>query len=220
MLKMNGTIKDLNDTLDKQLRLKVMSFKQFKEKYRHLGRRTCIDAAIAHTDKVEKLDNGYKFYFDDGHTFCVYYTGEMQKDNGRAVKNYDRSSGRIRMNQFNQYNTSMYPERAIGIAWCIMNDHMAESYDGLTVNVMDGSGNEATARMLGIPFNLTESNLEWTLIKRNTKHGNYIFKLLEVTGHVYRYSANDAALYDALDIKCRKPLWLRHYLRNNYEAVK
>lgn len=219
-MRMNGTIKDLNETLDQQLKLRIMSFKQFQKQYRHLGRCTCLDAAVAHTDKVEKLDNGYKFYFDDGHTFCVYYTGEMQKDNGRAVKNYDRSSGRIRINHFNQFNTSMYPEKAIGIAWCILNNQMPESFDGLAVNVMDGSGNEVTAMLLGIPYNIKENNLEWTLNKRNSRHGQSIINMFRITGHVYKYSANDDALYDALDIKCRKPLWIRHYMRNNYRAVR
>ena len=209
-------IKNLNRTLNRVLRYKVMKFKDFKKMYGHCNCWESLNGAIAHIEAVERDTYGYKFTFESGDTLRVYFTGHFQKNNMNPVRNIDNRSGRVRINQFNGFNTSMFPEKAIGIAELILNDELPHTFDGLAVNVMDGSGNDLTAWQLGIIYDVHPENLEWTLIRRNTRHGQAIKKLAEITGHVYKFSANDDVIYDALDVKKHQHNWIRHYMLMNY----
>ena len=210
------SIKKLNKTLANELRIKLISFEDFKKIHKGHGG---FDGAVANIDSVEWCSAGYYIKFDNGSSFTVYYSGHMQKDDNNPVKNYDRNSGRIRVNGFGGYNGSVYPEKIIGVCQCVINNEMPESFNGLVVNVLDGSGHEDTATELGIKYNIHESNLEWTTRRRNSQHGQAIRTLFDICGRAYRYSANDPVLYDALDIKQRKPMWIRHYMMSNYIAV-
>ena len=76
-----------------------------------------------------------------------------------------------------------------------------------------------TAKELGIPYNIHEDNLEWTSNDRNfAYHGRAIKKIYKKLGKVYRFSANDSAVFDALAMDNDK--WLEHYMMINYRRVK
>lgn len=216
---MEGIIK-LNRTLSSSLRLPILTFDDFKKLHSHKSSQESLDAAIAHIAKVYKHQIGYEFIFDNGEVLQVYFSGHMRKNHMKPVRNLDKNNGRIRITQFNGYNTSMYPEKLVGIAELILRNEMPNTFDGLSVNVMDGSGRDSTAIELGIPYNIYPDNLEWTLCKRNSRHGAYIRKLADITGHVYRYRANDATLYQALDLKKRNEDWIRSYMERHYSKVK
>ena len=213
-------IKELNKTLVKELRYKVVDFKTFKKLHYNEGVQDSLDGAVAHISKVEKHNYGYEFTFDNGDVFKVFFTGHFQKNNGNIVRNLDSSNGRVRINQFNGFNTSMFPEKVIGIAESIINNEMPHTFEGLVVNVMDGSGHDLTAYQLKIPYDIHHYNLEWTTKGRNARHGVAIKKLEKITGHCYRFSANDDAIYQALDIKKRNTAWIKHYMLINYTKVR
>ena len=213
-------IKELNKTLVKELRYKVVDFKTFKKLHYNEGVQDSLDGAVAHISKVEKHNYGYEFTFDNGDVFKVFFTGHFQKNNGNIVRNLDSSNGRVRINQFNGFNTSMFPEKVIGISESIINNEMPHTFEGLVVNVMDGSGHDLTAYQLKIPYDIHHYNLEWTTKGRNARHGVAIKKLEKITGHCYRFSANDDAIYQALDIKKRNTAWIKHYMLINYTKVR
>lgn len=213
-------IKELNKTLEKETRIKLVDFETFKKL--HLGntKSTKLDRAVAKIDMVIKCEKGYLIKFIDGTSWGVWYSGHMNKNGHTPTRNIDAATGRIRQNNFgNIANTSMYPEKLIGICDCILRDELPISYHGVVVNVLDGSGKDDTAAELGIPYNIHEDNLEWTLDDRNFhQHGRAIKKLKDITGHVYKFSANDKALYEALQLK--NNAWIKHYMMMNYKKVK
>lgn len=214
------SLKKLNETLERETKIKIISFEQFKKL--HLGneKSTKLDRAVAKIDMVIKCDQGYLVKFIDGNSWGVWYSGHMNKNGHTPTRNIDVATGRIRQNNFgNIANTSMYPEKLIGICNCILQDELPISFKGVVVNVCDGSGKDETAAELGIPYNIREYNLEWTLDDRNFhQHGRAIKKLKDITGHCYRFSANDKALYEALQLKNER--WIRHYMLMHYPKVK
>lgn len=211
---MELSIKNLNKTLPKGLKLKIVTFDNFKNIHSNTSCST-LNGLIKRIDKVEKLTDGWKATLIDGSSLAVNYAGQFSK-NGKKYKTsyYD---GRSRV-LFNSYNASLYPEKWIGICKAIYDNELPVSFDNITVNVMDGSGNIYTAHDLGIPYNIHEENLEWTTSARNSTHGNSIKKLFEYTGKVYRFSANDLHLYDALALK--NIAWIKHYAMNNCIRIK
>lgn len=213
-------IKELNKTLERETRIKLVDFETFKKLHQGNEKSLKLDRAVAKIDIVIKCEKGYLIKFNDGTSCGVWYSGHMNKNGNNPTRNIDTNSGRVRINNFgNIANTSMYPEKIIGICDCILRDELPITFKGLVVNVMDGSGTDEAAAELGIAYNLHEDNLEWTLNKRNmVYHGGAIRHLKEITGHVYRFSANDKALYEALELK--NEAWIKHYMMMNYKKVR
>ena len=72
---------------------------------------------------------------------------------------------------------------------------------------------------LGVQMDLHENNLEWTTSKHNfCLHGRNIKRLFKITKHVYRFSANDKYLFDAIALNNVEKV--KAHLEANYELVK
>jgi hypothetical protein len=83
----------------------------------------------------------------------------------------------------------------------VLTDELPDTFSGLTINVLDGSGNIYTAEYLGIKPDYRLCNLEWTLNLDNLNHGRMIKGMYKRTGHVHRFSANDIQLYQLYQTK-------------------
>lgn len=210
-----NTIRELNKTLEVDARIPVTTVKQFKLLHKNTPS-SKIDGLVRRIESVEKLTDGYKISFDSGDTLAVRYDGAINK-NGTGYKfNIDAHTGHNRIKVLN-YNSSLYPEKIIGICDAVLKDCLPISFKGLVVNSMDGSGSFITADKLGIKPCFIPENLEWTTISRNSWHGTKILKIAEKVNAVYRFSANDQALIDAWDTKNK--LWLKHYMLMNYTKI-
>lgn len=216
-------ITDLNKTLPVDLQYKTVTFNEFIG--RHIGEsKPSFDRMVANIKEVKKIEDGFEIQFRNGRWFRVWYNGYMQKSGCKPVRNYNRNNYgeelSIRMNYIDNYtNASVTPEKMIGVCNLILDNELPTTFNKLVVNVMDGSGVKKTADKLGIEFDGHEENLEWTTQTRNFNyHGGLILKLYEITGKVYRFSANDSIIFDAEGTG--KYSYLKQYLANKYTVVK
>lgn len=219
---LRGTLQDLNNSISQDLKIETVTFKQFKELHKNDDSMT-FDSFVARISKVERIENGFEMHFVNGRWARIWYDGTMQKNEYKPVKHYDK--GRIRMNQIDgYYNSSVCPEKLIGICDCILEDTLPSKFDlgngqSLVVNIMDGTGNLETSMELGVQMDLHENNLEWTTNKHNfCIHGRNIKRLFRMTKHVYRFSANDKYLFDAVALNNVEKV--KAHLEANYELVK
>lgn len=212
---MGLNIKELNKTLTKENRLRIVS----REKFLELNKNSTTknDMLVCQFKEVEKLEDGYKVTLKSGQSLAVKYSGEFSKNGAPFKMNFmiSGSTYRPRVNWI--LNTSIYPERLIGLAKCWYDNRLPESFSGLEVNVKDSSGSKYSADFLGIPMNFEEENLEWTLDSRNKYMGRKFKDLFAIMGKAYRVSANDEALVEALTLK--NNAWIKHYVMRNYKAV-
>lgn len=198
---LKGTLEDFNATCPEELRVKIVTFDQFKKLHKNTnGNKATFDTVVANIKEVKIIDGGYTVLFENGKKYSVWYNGQTQ--NGRGHKKAYNHNGRTRDVNIGGYNinSSTFPEKMIGICSAILNNELPESINNMTINVMDGSGNLLTAIELGVIPNLHEENLEWTTTEQNFIHGGHIKLLLKHTGHVYRFSANDDYLSKALSL--------------------
>lgn len=218
-------ITDLNKTLPSDLQIKTITFDQFIG--RHINEnKSSFDRMVSNINDVKRIKNGFEIHFRNGRWARVWYNGYMQKCGYNPVKNYNRNRDgeelSIRMNCIDgTYNGSVSPEKLLGICNLILENELPDSFTkhNLVVNVMDGSGVKRTAKKLGIEFNGHEDNIEWTTSKRNfSYHGSLILKLKNLTGKVYRFSANDAKIFDAEGTGNYS--FLKQYLSDNYTVVE
>lgn len=219
---LRGTLQDFNNSVAQDLKIEIVTFKQFKELHKN-DDQTTFGNFVTRISKVEKIENGYEIHFTNGKWARVWYDGTMQKNGGKPVKHYD--GDRIRMNYIDGFfNSSMYPERLIGICDCILEDTLPSKFDlgdgkSLVVNIMDGTGSLDTSIKLGVKMDLHENNLEWTTSKHNfCIHGRNIKTVFKMTKHVYRFSANDKYLFDAIAVNDVEKV--KKHLEANYELVK
>lgn len=219
---LRGTLQDFNNSIAQDLKIEIVTFKQFKELHKNDDQMT-FDNFVTRISKVEKIENGYEIHFTNDRWARVWYDGTMQKIGCKPVKHYDRD--RIRMNYIDGcFNSSMYPERLIGICDCILEDTLPSKFDlgddkSLVVNIMDGTGSLDTSIKLGVKMDLHENNLEWTTSKHNfCIHGRNIKTVFKMTKHVYRFSANDKYLFDAIAVNDVERV--KEHLEANYELVK
>lgn len=200
-----------NSTLEPQAQKRIVTFDDYK--LLHGGKKTAADkltyeATIASIESVEKKPAGYIIKFNGGKELSVLYNGmTILTENGNTTyggydpfgnnhRNLDKGHFRVNLN-----GQSFIIEKLIGICECILADKLPDSFNGLTVNVKDGSGNIYTAEYLGIKPDYSLDNLEWTLNLDNLSHGRIIKGMYKRTGHVYRFSANDTELYQLYQTK-------------------
>lgn len=198
---LKGTLADFNATCPEELRIKIVTFDQFRKLHKNMtSNKATFDNVVANIKEVKIIDGGYNVLFENGKKYSVWYNGQTK--NGRGHKKAYNDNGRTRDVHIGGYNinSSVFPERMIGICSAILNDELPETIDNMTINVMDGSGNIFTAMDLGVLPNLHEENLEWTTSEQNFIHGGHIKLLFKHTGHVYRFSANDDYLSKALSL--------------------
>lgn len=137
-----------------------------------------------------------------------------------SVNHRGRTNALIKINIINRDKSV---ERLIAIANDIIDGCMLNTYAGISVNMLDGSGNINTAEYLGIPRDYSLDNLELTFHSDNIKHGARIKKLYEITGHVYRVSANDSyfdKIYNTNSTDINKYDIIRNYCSQHFYKVK
>lgn len=210
------TITELNNTLSQESKIQVIPFRQFKQL--HNGKGTKLEKMVASINNVVPTEDGYKININNyrgGEKIIQIKEDGKVSINGSAFRELvDANSLHLRVNH---NNNSIVIEKLMLICKCIVDDELPVSFRGLCVNVMDGSGNIMTADELGIKPDYRLENLEWTLTYRNSTHGNKIKALNKLTGHVYRYSANDDTLYQIFVTQSSDNI--KKYLEANYVTV-
>lgn len=210
------TINQLNQSLAKEAQITTVTFHVFKSL--HLNKGTKLEKMIASIRKVVQLTDGYEIHINNYNgsekIIIVKFNGSVSINGSTFRQLVDAKSMHLRINHI---NNSIIIEKLIGICECILHDELPMSMRGLCVNVMDGSGNIITADELGIKTSYHPENLEWTLNYRNATHGRNIKKLFNITGKVYRYSANDDTLNQVLATKDSNKI--KEYMKQNYVAV-
>lgn len=210
-------IREFNKTVDVTVSKKVVTVKEFKEIHKNTPS-TRLEGVVRRISSIDKLEDGYRMHFDDDiEIITVKYDGSLAKKGQKCKQRFDASTGRSRIVILN-YNSSLYCEKLIGICDAWLHNELPINFRGLTVNVMDGTGCQYTAQKLGLEPNFHEENLEWTTIGNNSWHGNKIMRLANITGKVYRFSANDDNLRDACDLQGK--LWIKHYMMIHYKKIK
>ena len=215
---MEGTLRDYNKTVEKGLRVKILTMNEFRVEH-VISEKKDLDYVVAHIGNVIKHEHGYKIIFKNRTSLMVFYDGHFQKNNDKPIRHLNK--GRVRINNIGNYgyNASITPEKIIGICDCILRNELPSSFKNLVVNVMDGSGSDKTCEELGLKYNIHEENLEWTNSDRNfIYHGRAISKIYKKLGKVYRFSANDSNIFDAIATNNYK--WVDHYLMMNYKRIK
>lgn len=166
------------------------------EKYiASLNRVSPVSAIIAGNDVI-----GYTFNEKNGY-MDVYFDGTVvkrdKKHTIKSGKTGTKVDGHLRTTLFHyKKQTDVSIERIIYIAHAIYNNNIPTRFRGLTVNVMDLTGNVNTASKLGLKPNFNPDNLEWAFNKENSSHYDTCVKLYNWFGQVYRVSANDNYLYE------------------------
>ena len=213
-----NTIQNLNESLSSVNQIEVISHEKFKQIHFDNPESTLFERFIASVDRVEEVENGYKFiYTKNGrtHKLFVNFNGESKCSEKTEYKlNVD--NGHVRVTKI---GTSIFVEKLIGTAWLILIDELPKSFRGLCVNVMDCSGNFDTIEKFGLEkMDLSLDNLEWTLNSRNLVHGRMMHDIFNEIGDVYRISANSTVFAEAWSLKNYNIINL--YLKNIYEQVK
>lgn len=209
------TIEQFNSTLCNNTKIKVVDFEQFKKL--HMEQGTRFEQAVAHIDCVKRLENGYKLVINKVDNkqkiIKILFNGLVSVNNRKFYMPIDhhKEDGHIRLS----INNSSTPiEKLILTCEAILNNTLPESFKGICVNVMSGCGNVYTADRLGLPLDFTLSNLEWTYIGRNSRHGNNIDKIYKLVNQPCSYSANDEELYEKLAFQDDEAI-IKH-LEENY----
>jgi len=198
---LKGTLEAFNATRPEELRVKIVTFEQFKKLHKNISsNKATFDNVVANIKEVKIIDDGYTILFENGNRYSVWYNGQTQNCNGhKKAFNHNGRTRDVNIGGYN-INSSILPEKMIGICSAILNDELPETIENMTINVMDGSGNLFTAFELGVIPNLKEENLEWTTSEQNFIHGRHIKLLHKHTGHVYKFSANDDYLSKAISL--------------------
>lgn len=206
----------------------VMNFNDFKRHHcfnPNENRAITFDEIAAKIVGVIKSENGVKAAFEDGSAIFIGFDGSYIRYNRLGQKQSSRKANSITGLSFddfhvhiNVYNKDIFLERFVAVCRDILEGTLLTSYSGLTANVMDGSGSFKTAEYLKIPYNIGFDNIEWCSISKNASHGSKIKKLYEITGHVYRFSAEDE-IFDEL-FKSKDKQKIISYCQNMFYMVK
>ncbi|MCM1166023.1 MAG: hypothetical protein NC299_09270 [Lachnospiraceae bacterium] len=206
----------------------LLNLPQFKAYHRYQpddDKPISFEYVISLISSVVKQENGIKATFEDGTAIFVGFDGSYIRYNRLGQKQSSRKAGTLTGMSFQNFHVNIYIygkaislERFVAICRDIINDALLVNYSDLTANVMDGSGSLETADYLQIPYNLEFDNIEWCSKSKNAAHGQKIKKLYEITGHVYRFSAEDNEL-DRL-MNCGDNQAIADYCENNLPKVR
>lgn len=210
------TIQELNNTLAEEAKIETITFEEFRKLHKSQGSK--LDRMVASINSVKHMEDGYELHIDNfkggEKVVKVRHNGKVSINGSSFRELVDNKSMHLRINH---NNNSIVVEKLIMICKCIVDNELPIRFKGLCVNVCDGSGNIITANELGIKPDYSIENLEWTLNYRNLLHGRKIRGLYDLTGHVYRYSANDEALNQIYATKNEEQI--KEYMNNNYVTV-
>ncbi len=211
------TTLQLNKVLGKQ----IVNFEVFKILNRNNN--NGINALVASIKRVYQGENSMYIEFESGRALELDFNGGYTKynRNGKVASKCSINTG-IRLVeghiQLKVEGRTILIERLMAICRDIINDKMPTSYEGLLANVMDGSGSVFTASKLGIPVNYHPDNIEWCETSENSVHGSMIMNMKKITGHVYRYSADDVILRIIFSKNDNDEL--RNYCQSNLLEIK
>lgn len=184
-----------------------------------------FEEVIARIDTVVIMKSGVKAVFEDSTEIFVGFDGSYirynklgQRQSSRDVNSVIGIDWRTHHIQIYIYGKKILLERFVAVCCDIANGSLALYYDCIVANVMDGSGSLETADYLITPVNFEPSNLEWCTRSENASHGAKIKDLYKITGHVYRFSAEDNQL-DSL-MKNRDFQAVKDYCENNLFKVR
>ena len=173
------------------------------------GKESCINSFVKSINRVVKASAcdssafGYSIHMNNGDSIIILSDGTLKKYNKKnklmSSKVGSTNDGHLRTTLTYPRQTTVLLERLMYIAHCVYNDSLPSSFDGVTCNVMDTSGN--TENCFGAKYNLDPSNLEFCNGDKNTTAYYTTKKLYNMTGKLYRISAYDAVLEDA--VRCR-----------------
>ena len=192
----------------------LKDWKQF-DHTRDNGTVSCINEFIGHIDKVEVMPQipgcsfGYDIMMDNGDSIMILDDGTLvkrSKGNRCFTGAGETNSGHLRTTVSYPRQTSIFLERLMLIAHCIYNDCLPSSLDGVSCNVKDSSG--SVANEFGAEYNISPDNLEFCTVSMNSKAYQTAKKLYELTGRLYRISAYDVVLHEAVfNRPLRDVLW-------------
>lgn len=222
-------LRSFNNSLVKEAQKQLVTFEEFKNLHKGIkteGGKPTAEAIIASITEVVSLTDGYKIIFESGKELTlrfngtsVTFTGGKNYRGGVLLSDITKSRNMDRGHlRYVLDNQSFLFERLIGICHCIDNDIMPIDFRGLAVNVMDGTGNMYTAQKLGLMPNFNITNLEWTLKDDNLVAGRKITGLVQRTGSVWSFSANDIALKQIYQTKDNDAI--KKYCEEHLEKIK
>ena len=206
----------------------IVGFSDFKQYHKNNPTEHQVmsfEEVVARIETVTILKGGINAKFEDGTSVFVGFDGSYirrnklgQKQSSREVNSVTGINWKNHHIQIYIYGKKILLERFIAVCCDITNDALALYYDELAANVMDGSGSLETADYLNTCVNFEPSNLEWCTRSENSSHGAKIKDLYKITGHVYRFSAEDSQL-DSL-MKSRDFQAVKDYCGNNLFKVR
>lgn len=207
---------------------RIVCFTDFKQYHKNNPTEHSVmsfEEVIARISSVTIMKSGVTATFEDSTKVFVGFDGSYirynrlgQRQSSRDVNSVIGVNWRTHHIQIYIYGKKILLERFVAVCCDITNDALALYYDELAANVMDGSGSLETADYLNTFVNFEPSNLEWCTRRENASHGAKIKDLYKITGHVYRFSAEDNLL-DSL-MKSRDFQAVKDYCENNLFKVR
>ena len=216
-----NSITELNLSLHPNNQIEILSHEEFKQRIlKPLNgySPTILEQVVAKITKCENIGDGYRFEVSKTKKkkiIEVHTNGRIFINQNRYDEHFDSNSGRYR---YNLHGSSVYVEKLIGIGYLFEINEFPSSLGNLVVNVMDCSANYNTAEQLGIKQDFSLDNLEFTLNTRNSSHGKLCTALFKRIGKVYRTSANDLELIQAIQLKDDK--YIINYLDEHCVRIK
>ena len=206
----------------------IVGFSDFKQYHKNNPTEHQVmsfEEVVARIETVTILKGGINAKFEDGTSVFVGFDGSYIRRNNLGPQQSSREVNSVTGINWKNHHIQIYIygkkillERFIAVCCDITNDALALYYDELAANVMDGSGSLETADYLNTCVNFEPSNLEWCTRSENSSHGAKIKDLYKITGHVYRFSAEDSQL-DSL-MKSRDFQAVKDYCENNLFKVR
>ena len=207
---------------------KIVGFSEFKRYHKAHpteNRALSFEEVIARIESVVFVKNGVRAAFEDGTAIFGGFDGSYVRYNKLGQKQSSREVNLVigicwqnTHIQIYVYGKKILLERFIAVCCDIANNALALYYNGIVANVMDGSDSLKTADYLEICVNFEPQNIEWCTRSENSPHGAKIKDLYKITGHVYRFSAEDREL-DSL-IKSNDFQAVKAYCKNNLFMVR
>lgn len=194
--------------------LTMETLDSFRQK--HMHSQNAFDRLVSNASHAIIDDNSATIFFCEDFFYkriSVTFDGKVTKETKKkCFCTFSERNGHRRIQLF---GSSVSLERFVAVAYDIAMNQLASSYKTLAANVMDGSGNSATARELGIKTNYSPENIEWCSTGENSRHGNLIKPIYKITGHAYRFSYKDCKKIELID-----PDKLKDWCRGNLHQVK
>ena len=219
--------KEFNSSLCEEAKRPIVSFSVFKYLHQENCNSTALDISIAQISSIEKNVDGLIIRFEDGTYIEAQYNGSYYRyskndkmisrgalQDGFCCHEEKRKGDSL---ELKVYLVRMPLEQLIAIALDIANDEVFASYDGLVVEVMDGSASRHIREYCHLNVDLSPDNLEWCLITDKYAHQKTLLKVYDTICCVYRFSAFDREIQEIANMSKRR---LKQYCDTHYKIIK